>query len=48
MTLLVPVLAVGLGALLMGDSLGVHKLAGGSLVVAGIALIVTRFRRRPT
>lgn len=47
MTLLVPVLAVGLGALLMGDSLGVHKLVGGGLVVAGIALIVIKFRRRP-
>ncbi|MCP1313328.1 MULTISPECIES: EamA family transporter [unclassified Halomonas] len=46
MTLLVPVLAVGLGALLMGDSLGVHKLAGGGLVVAGIGLILIRFRKR--
>ncbi|MFG6666015.1 DMT family transporter [Halomonas sp. HNIBRBA4712] len=48
MTLLVPVLAVGLGALLMGDSLGVHKLAGGGLVVAGVGLILLRFgKRRP-
>ncbi len=47
MTLLVPVLAVGLGALLMDDSLGIHKLIGGGLVVAGIALIVIKFRRRP-
>ncbi|NVF13235.1 EamA family transporter [Vreelandella maris] len=47
MTLLVPVLAVGLGALLMGDSLGVHKLVGGGLVVAGIALIVLKFHRNP-
>ena len=47
MTLLVPVLAVGLGALLMGDSLGFHKLVGGGLVVAGIALIVLKFRRNP-
>ncbi|MBR9905240.1 MAG: EamA/RhaT family transporter, partial [Gammaproteobacteria bacterium] len=31
---------------LMGDSLGVHKLVGGGLVVAGIALIVLKFRRR--
>ncbi|MGP8289509.1 DMT family transporter [Vreelandella zhanjiangensis] len=46
MTLLVPVLAVGLGALLMGDSLGIHKLAGGGLVVAGIGLILIRFRKR--
>ncbi len=48
MTLLVPVLAVGLGALLMGDSLGIHKLLGGGLVVAGIALIVLNVdQRRP-
>jgi len=47
MTLLVPVLAVGLGALLMGDSLGIHKLLGGGLVVAGIALIVLNVGKRP-
>lgn len=48
MTLLVPVLAVGLGALLMGDTLGFHKLLGGGLVVSGIALIVLRIgKRRP-
>lgn len=46
MTLLIPVLAVGLGALLMGDSLGFHKLAGGGLVVAGIALIVLNIGKR--
>ncbi|MCH4562497.1 EamA family transporter [Halomonas sp. EGI 63088] len=46
MTLLVPVLAVLLGVLLLGDTLGIHKLAGGGLVVAGIALIVLRFRPR--
>ncbi|NDL69779.1 EamA family transporter [Vreelandella alkaliphila] len=46
MTLLVPVLAVGLGALLMGDSLGIHKLLGGGLVVAGIALIVLNIGKR--
>ncbi|RUR37747.1 DMT family transporter [Vreelandella populi] len=46
MTLLVPVLAVGLGALLMDDSLGLHKLMGGGLVVAGIGLILIRFRKR--
>ncbi|MED5458333.1 MAG: EamA family transporter, partial [Pseudomonadota bacterium] len=40
MTLLTPVFAVGLGVLLMDDPLGVHKLVGGGLVVAGIALIV--------
>jgi O-acetylserine/cysteine efflux transporter len=46
MTLLVPVLAVGLGALLMGDNLGIHKLLGGGLVVAGIALIVVNIGKR--
>lgn len=46
MTLLVPVLAVLLGVLLLGDTLGIHKLAGGGLVVAGIGLIVLRFRPR--
>ena len=40
MMLLVPVLAVILGVLLMGDSLGPYKLIGGGLVVSGIALIV--------
>lgn len=49
MTLLTPVFAVGLGVLLMDDPLGVHKLVGGGLVVAGIALIVLKFgKRRPT
>jgi len=42
LTLLMPVLAVLLGAALMGDSLGPHKLAGGGLVIAGLALIVLR------
>lgn len=40
MMLLVPVLAVILGVLLMGDPLGPYKLIGGSLVVSGIGLIV--------
>lgn len=40
MMLLVPVLAVILGVLLMGDSLGPYKLIGGGLVVSGIGLIV--------
>lgn len=49
MTLLTPVFAVGLGTLLMDDPLGVHKLVGGGLVVAGIALIVLKFgKQRPT
>lgn len=48
LTLLMPVLAVLLGAVLLGDSLGVHKLAGGGLVISGLALIVLRFgARRP-
>ncbi|GGY04763.1 membrane protein [Litchfieldella qijiaojingensis] len=47
MTLLVPVLAVLLGVILLGDGLGIHKLAGGALVVTGIALIILRFRPRP-
>ncbi len=42
LTLLMPVLAVLLGAALMGDSLGPHKLAGGGLVISGLALIVLR------
>ncbi|MDR5858939.1 EamA family transporter [Halomonas eurihalina] len=46
LTLLVPVLAVGLGVLLLGDSLGPHKLIGGGLVIVGIGLIVLRFRKR--
>lgn len=48
MTLLTPVFAVGLGALLLGDPLGVHKLGGGALVVAGIALIVLKWGRERT
>lgn len=49
MVLLVPVLAVGLGILMLGDGLGPHKLIGGGLVVAGIALIVLRLggRKKP-
>ncbi|GEK47570.1 DMT family transporter [Bisbaumannia pacifica] len=43
LTLLVPVMAVFLGAWLLDDSLGIHKLAGGGLVIAGIALIVVKF-----
>ncbi len=44
LTLLVPVLAVGLGVLILGDTLGPHKLIGGGLVIAGIGLIVLRFK----
>lgn len=46
MTLLVPVLAVVLGILLLGDSTDIYKLSGGGLVVAGVGLIVIRWRRR--
>ncbi|MBB3141784.1 EamA family transporter [Halomonas organivorans] len=46
LVLLMPVLAVGLGMLLLGDPLGPNKLIGGSLVVAGIALIVLRIGSR--
>lgn len=48
LTLLVPVAAVFLGALLLDDTLGIHKLGGGGLVVAGIALIILRFGPRRT
>lgn len=48
LTLLMPVGAVLLGAWLLGDSLGINKLAGGGLVLAGLALITLRFGpRRP-
>ncbi|WP_163574285.1 DMT family transporter [Halomonas faecis] len=48
LSLLVPVGAVLLGALLLGETLDPHKLTGGALVVAGLALIVVRLgRRRP-
>ncbi|GAB2802527.1 EamA family transporter [Halomonas shantousis] len=46
LSLLTPVFAVVLGVILLGDSLGFHKLLGGALVVAGIALITLRFRPR--
>ncbi|GEN25312.1 DMT family transporter [Halomonas cupida] len=46
MTLLVPVLAVILGILLLGDGTDVYKLGGGGMVVAGVGLIVIRWRRR--
>ncbi|USZ48943.1 DMT family transporter [Halomonas sp. DN3] len=49
LTLLVPVLAVILGIVLLGDSVDAYKLGGGGMVVAGVALIVIRFgpRRAP-
>ncbi|MGM0700970.1 MAG: DMT family transporter [Pseudomonadota bacterium] len=48
LSLLVPVGAVLLGALLLGETLDPHKLTGGALVIAGLALIVVRLgRRRP-
>lgn len=40
LTLLMPVGAVLLGAWLLGDSLNIYKLAGGGLVLAGLALII--------
>ncbi|MBY5943497.1 EamA family transporter [Halomonas sp. DP5N14-9] len=43
LTLLVPVLAVILGIVLLGDSVNAYKLGGGGMVVAGVALIVIRF-----
>ncbi|WP_163558752.1 EamA family transporter [Halomonas sp. NO4] len=46
LSLLVPVGAVLLGALLLGETLDPHKLTGGALVIAGVALIVVRLRRR--
>lgn len=48
LTLLMPVGAVLLGAWLLGDSLGINKLAGGGLVLAGLALITLHLGpRRP-
>ncbi|WP_064121176.1 DMT family transporter [Halotalea alkalilenta] len=44
MTLLTPVFAVILGVLLLGDDLGVFKLAGGALVISGIGIINVRWR----
>ncbi|SHF24813.1 O-acetylserine/cysteine efflux transporter [Modicisalibacter ilicicola DSM 19980] len=43
LSLLMPVFAVLLGMWLLNDPLGVNKLAGGALVVAGIAVINLRF-----
>ncbi|MHB0775846.1 DMT family transporter [Halomonas sp. WWR20] len=46
LSLLTPVVAVVLGVVLLGDSLGMYKVGGGCLVVAGLALITLRFRPR--
>nr|WP_285836095.1 MULTISPECIES: EamA family transporter [Larsenimonas] len=46
LSLLTPVFAVLFGILLLGDHLGIYKIAGGSMIIAGIALITVRFRRR--
>ena len=40
-----PVFAVILGVWLLGDPLGFNKLAGGAMVIAGLAVINIRFRR---
>lgn len=42
LSLLMPVFAVILGVWLLDDSLGVNKLAGGTLVIAGLAVINLR------
>ncbi|MGC3872657.1 DMT family transporter [Halomonas sp. GXIMD04776] len=43
LSLLMPVFAVLLGMWLLGDSLGINKLAGGIMVVVGLAIINVRF-----
>lgn len=45
LTLLMPVFAVILGVWLLGDPLGINKMAGGAMVVAGLAVINIRFSR---
>ena len=44
-TYLLPVVAVGLGALVLGETLAPHVLAGAAVVLAGVAL--TRRRSAP-
>lgn len=44
LSLMVPMGAVVLGIVLLGESLNVHVLIGGVMVIAGVALIVIRFR----
>ncbi|MDF3918324.1 EamA family transporter [Salinicola salarius] len=46
LTLLMPVFAVILGVWLLDDPLGINKVAGGVMVVAGLAVINIRFRRQ--
>nr|WP_275298164.1 EamA family transporter [Halomonas campisalis] len=46
LSLLVPVGAVLLGVLLLGERLSAHTLVGGGLVIAGVALIVLRLPLR--
>jgi drug/metabolite transporter (DMT)-like permease len=44
-----PAVAVGLGALFLGEPLTVHVLVGGSVIIAAVALVITsesRVRRR--
>lgn len=45
LTLLIPVFAVLLGIWLLGDPLGLNKLAGGIMVILGLAIISVRFGR---
>ena len=45
LTLLMPVFAVILGVWLLNDPLGFNKVAGGLMVIAGLAVINIRFRR---
>ncbi|MCI0510159.1 O-acetylserine/cysteine efflux transporter [Chromohalobacter marismortui] len=47
LTLLMPVIAVFLGVWLLGDALDGHKLLGGALVIAGLAVINLPGRRQP-
>ena len=44
-TLLMPVFAVILGVWLLDDPLGINKVAGGAMVVAGLAVINIHFSR---
>nr|WP_267956653.1 EamA family transporter [Halomonas sp. MCCC 1A17488] len=44
LSLLVPAGAVALGIVLLGESLNAHIVLGGAMVIAGVGLIVIRFR----